>query len=150
MTTLTAYSSRELGAQVCPCGYLGDLAHQCSCTPVMLQRYRSRTSGPLLDRIDIHIEVPAVRYRDLADGREAEGSSSIASRVERSREVQTERFTGTKIHCNAQIVRNGCSASDGWQKPGAIENAKVNAVLKKMLQPGFYSPVARISREMVV
>ncbi len=87
----------------CPCGYLGDLAHQCSCTPVALQRYRSRISGPLLDRIDIHIEVPAVRYCDLADRSEAESSASIASRVERSRDIQIERFTGTKIHCNAQM-----------------------------------------------
>ncbi len=87
----------------CPCGYLGDLAHQCSCTPVALQRYRSRISGPLLDRIDLHVEVPAVRYRDLADRSEAESSATIASRVERSRDIQTDRFEGTKIHCNAQM-----------------------------------------------
>jgi magnesium chelatase family protein len=70
----------------------------------MLQRYRSRISGPLLDRIDIHIEVPAVRYRDLADRSEAESSSEISRRVEHSREVQVERFKGTKIHSNAQMT----------------------------------------------
>jgi magnesium chelatase family protein len=70
----------------------------------MLQRYRSRISGPLLDRIDIHIEVPAVRYRDLADRSEAESSETISLRVERSRDIQNDRFTGTKIHGNAQMT----------------------------------------------
>ena len=86
----------------CPCGYLADPIHPCSCTPT--QRYRSRISGPLLDRIDIHIEVPAVKYRDLADRGEAESSGEIARRVERSRETQIERYKGTRIHCNAQMT----------------------------------------------
>ena len=88
----------------CPCGYWGDPHHVCSCTPIMLQRYRSRISGPLLDRIDIHIEVPAVRYRDLADRSETENSEAISRRVERSRDIQNNRFTGTKIHSNAQMT----------------------------------------------
>ena len=88
----------------CPCGYLADPIHACSCTPVSIHRYRSRISGPLLDRIDIHIEVPAVKYRDLADRGEAESSADIALRVERSRELQLERYKGTKIHCNAQMT----------------------------------------------
>jgi magnesium chelatase family protein len=87
----------------CPCGYQGDPIHLCSCTPLMIQRYRSRISGPLLDRIDIHIEVPAVKYRDLADRSESESSGAIAARVARSREVQKERFAGTKVRCNAQM-----------------------------------------------
>ena len=70
----------------------------------MLQRYRSRISGPLLDRIDIHTEVPAVRYRDLADRSETESSEAISRRVERSRDIQNDRFTGTKIHSNAQMI----------------------------------------------
>ncbi len=88
----------------CPCGYLSDPTHPCTCTPVSIQRYRSRISGPLLDRIDIHIEVPAVKYRDLADRGEAESSEAIARRVENSRALQLERFKGTKIHCNAQMT----------------------------------------------
>ena len=87
----------------CPCGYLGDPIHLCSCTPLMIQHYRSRISGPLLDRIDIHIEVPAVKYRDLADRSDSEGSDAIGARVARSREVQKERFAGTKVRCNAQM-----------------------------------------------
>ena len=88
----------------CPCGYLGDPVHVCSCTPLMIQRYRSRISGPLLDRIDIHIEVPAVKYRDLADRSETESSGDIAARVARSHEVQKERFKGTRVRCNAQMT----------------------------------------------
>jgi magnesium chelatase family protein len=88
----------------CPCGYLGDPVHLCSCTPLMIQHYRSRISGPLLDRIDIHIEVPAVKYRDLADRGESEGSLVIAARVAQSREVQKDRFKGTRVRCNAQMT----------------------------------------------
>ncbi len=88
----------------CPCGYLADPIHPCSCTPITIHRYRSRISGPLLDRIDIHIEVPAVKYRELADRGEAESSAVIAARVERSREIQLERYRGTRIHCNAQMT----------------------------------------------
>jgi len=88
----------------CPCGYLSDPVHPCSCTPIAIHRYRSRISGPLLDRIDIHIEVPAVKYRELADRGEAESSAAIAKRVAHSRELQMERYRGTRIHCNAQMT----------------------------------------------
>lgn len=87
----------------CPCGYLGDQAHACSCTPIAIKRYRSRISGPLLDRIDLHVEVPAVAYRDLSDSRETESSSAIAARVLTTRQLQTDRFRGSKVHCNAQM-----------------------------------------------
>ncbi|HEY3309441.1 MAG TPA: YifB family Mg chelatase-like AAA ATPase [Desulfuromonadaceae bacterium] len=88
----------------CPCGYLADPIHPCTCVPVAIHRYRSRISGPLLDRIDIHIEVPAVKYRDLSDRGEAESSQAIALRVARSRDIQQERYRGTRIHCNAQMT----------------------------------------------
>ena len=103
MATSTSYC-RELVAQPCPCGYLSDPIHSCTCPPIAIQRYRSRISGPLLDRIDIHIEVPSVKYRDLADRGEAESSAAIAQRVERSRAIQLQRYSGTKIHCNAQMT----------------------------------------------
>jgi magnesium chelatase family protein len=96
----------------CPCGYLGDPAHPCSCSPRDIHRYRSRISGPLMDRIDIHIEVPAVKYRDLADRTDSESSAAIAARVETSRGLQQERFKGMKIHSNAQmtprLIRKHC------------------------------------------
>lgn len=96
----------------CPCGYLGDLTHSCSCTPLAIKRYRARISGPLLDRIDIHVEVPAVTYRDLSDRSEGEGSVAIADRVMRARVIQQARFAGSKVHCNAQmnsrLIRKHC------------------------------------------
>lgn len=95
---------RERLTHPCPCGYLSDPVHPCSCTPIAIHRYRSRISGPLLDRIDIHIEVPAIKYRELSDRSEAESSAVVAARVERSRLLQLERYQGTKIHCNAQMT----------------------------------------------
>lgn len=88
----------------CPCGYLADPVHPCNCTPIGVHRYRSRISGPLLDRIDIHVEVPAVTYRDLSDRGDAESSAEISRRVETSRLVQQDRYKGTRIHCNAQMT----------------------------------------------
>lgn len=87
----------------CPCGYLGDPSHACSCTPIAIRRYRSRISGPLLDRIDLHVEVPAVAYRDFSGSQQAESSAAIADRVLRVRRVQQQRFEGTNAHCNAQM-----------------------------------------------
>ncbi len=78
----------------CPCGYFNDKSRECTCTPPMIQRYVSKVSGPLLDRIDIHIEVPAVQYKELRGGASAEGSGEIRARVLAAREVQHARFTG--------------------------------------------------------
>ncbi len=88
----------------CPCGYYGDPHRECRCTPLQIQRYRNRISGPLLDRIDLHVEVPAVRYQDLASIQRGEASAAIRGRVERARAVQQERFRGLRrVHCNAAM-----------------------------------------------
>ena len=87
----------------CPCGYFSDPNHECTCTYTKIHRYRSKVSGPLLDRIDIHVEVPAVRYKDLASHNDAETSADIRARMNRARAVQSERLKRTKIHCNAQM-----------------------------------------------
>ena len=76
----------------CPCGYFNDKSRECMCTPPMIQRYVSKVSGPLLDRIDIHIEVPAVQYKELRGGAAAEGSEQIRARVLAARERQHARF----------------------------------------------------------
>jgi magnesium chelatase family protein len=78
----------------CPCGYFNDKSRDCMCTPPMIQRYVSKVSGPLLDRIDIHIEVPAVQYKELRGGASAEGSAEIRARVLAARKRQHERFAG--------------------------------------------------------
>jgi len=96
----------------CPCGYYGDPSHECTCSPAMISRYQKRISGPLLDRIDIHIDVPRVEYEKLTDGRMGEPSSTIRGRVKRAREIQRERFKGTNLTCNAEMgpaeVREFC------------------------------------------
>ena len=76
----------------CPCGYFNDKSRECTCTPPMIQRYVSKVSGPLLDRIDIHIEVPAMQYKELRSNATAEGSAEIRERVLAARQRQQERF----------------------------------------------------------
>ncbi len=88
----------------CPCGYFGDLKRECRCSPVQVQRYRQRISGPLLDRIDLHVEVPAVEYHDLSSTRVEEGSEVIRARVQEARGRQQKRFSREqKITCNARM-----------------------------------------------
>src|SRR5205823_11857207 len=89
----------------CPCGYFGDLKRECRCGPVQVQRYRQRISGPLLDRIDLHIEVPAVEYRDVASERAEETSAAIRKRIIHARERQQERLRNDgKVNCNARMA----------------------------------------------
>lgn len=87
----------------CPCGYLTDPTRSCSCTPIAIQRYRAKVSGPLLDRIDLHIEVPAVPFRDLTTETQDESSEIIRKRVLAAREVQRARYEKDGIRCNAQL-----------------------------------------------
>ena len=88
----------------CPCGHYGDLKHPCTCTPAQRHRYMSRISGPLLDRIDIQCHIDAVGYDDLRQKADGEPSAAIRERVHKARAIQTERFRGTTIHCNAQMT----------------------------------------------
>ena len=97
----------------CPCGYLGDPRHECRCSVTQIQRYRSRISGPLLDRIDLHIEVPALSIDELRTGQSGESSKDIRVRVEDARQVQNSRFIGTTSTCNARMqhrqIREYCA-----------------------------------------
>ena len=87
----------------CPCGYKNDRLHECTCTDYEIKRYTRKISGPLLDRIDIQIQVPRVRYQDFAADSKAECSAVIRQRVEKARQVQLSRFKGCNIFCNAQM-----------------------------------------------
>ncbi len=103
----------------CPCGHHGDSSGKpCTCGPIAVQRYMSRVSGPLLDRIDLHVEVPALRYRDLSDGRSGEPSAVVRERVTRARERQRARFGGrARVHANAHMtprdLREFCGVGEG-------------------------------------
>lgn len=88
----------------CACGHYGNPRKECVCTPVQIQRYRSRISGPLSDRIDMHIEVQAVDYRDIGAGTSGDPSALIRGRVDKAREIQRARFEGEGIYANAQMT----------------------------------------------
>ncbi|MBN2501981.1 MAG: YifB family Mg chelatase-like AAA ATPase, partial [Anaerolineales bacterium] len=101
----------------CPCGFYGDPVKQCTCSNQTITRYQKRLSGPLLDRIDIHIEVPRVEYDKLSDDRLGEPSAAIQQRVEAARECQRERFAGNEsVTCNADMrvaeVRQFCALDE--------------------------------------
>lgn len=100
----------------CPCGFLGDPKRECTCTWLQIQRYRSKISGPLMDRIDLHMEVPPVPFKDLASMERGESSKDILSRVQRARKFQADRFKKTRIHVNADMssrhIRKYCVLDD--------------------------------------
>ena len=129
----------------CPCGYQGDPVHTCRCAPAEVERYRSRVSGPLLDRIDIHLEIPTVPYRDLASMPAEESSAAIRHRVERAREVQRQRFRDRPgLHANARMtardVRRHCSLN------GPVEGLLREAVTRLGLSARAYHRVLKIAR----
>lgn len=102
----------------CPCGYHGDAQKPCTCAPAIVTKYQKRISGPILDRIDIHIEVPRVDYEKLSGDRLGETSESIRKRVQAARDIQHKRFTNPDSHstdviCNADMrigeVRQFCA-----------------------------------------
>ncbi len=104
----------------CPCGYFTDPYHECRCTPTAIQRYHTRISGPLLDRIDIHIEVPSLKYDELKSTQPGESSEEIRARINNARKLQLERFKSKrKIYCNAHLgskhIRKYCSIDDQSQ-----------------------------------
>lgn len=104
----------------CPCGYFGHPTKKCTCSPVSVNRYLSKLSGPLLDRIDLHIEVPPVEYSQISSKEKSETSAQIKERVNRARMIQTERYRNTGIHCNAnatgEILASTAHLSDEAEK----------------------------------
>ena len=101
----------------CPCGYLTDPRHECTCTPGQIQRYLSKISGPLFDRIDIHVEVPAVEFEALRSKTPGESSENIRERVEKAREIQLKRFKGLdgiffNAHMRHKEIKKYCKLDD--------------------------------------
>ena len=122
----------------CPCGYFGDLKRECRCGPLQVQRYRQRISGPLLDRIDLHIEVPAVEYRDVASERMEEISSAIRDRIVCARERQQTRFErDAKTNCNARmttrLLKQHCKLNQDSQELIRVATARLTLQRKAFL-----------------
>jgi magnesium chelatase family protein len=88
----------------CPCGYLGDSKHACKCSPPQIERYMNRISGPLLDRIDLHIEVPAVPFQELSANADGTGSAAMRTQVNQARQVQRERFGQDNHRLNSRMI----------------------------------------------
>lgn len=128
----------------CPCGYWGDTRRTCTCTGSQIHRYRSKISGPLLDRIDLHIEVPPVTIQELGTEREEESSESIRERVIRARKIQEERFKGKKIYANSQMttrmIKKYCEVRQGGQT--LLEKA----IEKFGLSPRAYHRILKVAR----
>jgi magnesium chelatase family protein len=129
----------------CPCGYYGAGGQSCRCSDFDVERYRSRVSGPLLDRIDIHLEVPAVPYPDLVGERAEESSGAVRERVERARAIQRERFRGERgIYANAHMttrhLRRHCALSS------TVESLLRQAVHRLGLSARAYHRVLKIAR----
>src|SRR5260370_8259595 len=105
MGTMTFPASVMLVAPMnpCPCGFSTDPQHECTCSPLTIQRYRSRISGPLLDRIDIHIEVPAVKYSELPDRSPGEPPATTRERATRARGLHLARFPGPPFFFHPHI-----------------------------------------------
>ena len=94
------------GMNPCPCGYYGSRQKQCTCTPNEIKRYLDKISGPLLDRIDLQIEVDSVPVKEITGGAVPEPSSAVAARVAEARKIQNERYRGSGIYCNAQLEQS--------------------------------------------
>ncbi|MBI4688196.1 MAG: YifB family Mg chelatase-like AAA ATPase [Nitrospirae bacterium] len=128
----------------CPCGYIGDSRHQCTCSPSQIHRYRQKVSGPLLDRIDIHVEVPAVPYKELSKDLSGEPSKDIRSRVQNARRTQVERFKKDGIYSNAKMrskhIKKYCALKSDAQ--GILETA----MHKLGLSARAYTRILKVSR----
>ena len=128
----------------CVCGFLTDPQKECTCTPLQIQRYRSKISGPLLDRIDIQVEVPGLRYQELASKDAGESSDVIRKRVNTARSIQLQRFHKTKIHANAQMgakdIKRYCAVKED------AERLLETAINKLGLSARAYSRVLKVGR----
>lgn len=128
----------------CPCGYFGDSRRACTCSPSQIHKYRSRLSGPLLDRVDIQIEVPPVSIRELSMESQEETSRTIRARVSEARDVQAARFKGKKVYYNARMaartIKKLCAITPSAE--GLLEKA----VEKFALSPRAYHRILKLSR----
>ncbi len=128
----------------CKCGYFGSRTHQCTCSPSQITQYRNRVSGPLLDRIDIQLEVPAVKFDDLSSLKSGEKSADIKKRVNRARRIQLERYKDYKIYSNSQLYG---SLLEKFCPLGQAENKLLKAAFDKLgLSARAHSRILKVAR----
>ncbi len=128
----------------CKCGYYGSRTRECTCSPAQIAQYRSRVSGPLLDRIDIQMEVPAVRFEELSSLKSGEKSAEIKKRVDRARRIQLERYKGYNIYSNSQLYG---SLLEKFCPLGQAENALLKGAFDKLgLSARAHSRILKVSR----
>ncbi|MFW5959998.1 MAG: YifB family Mg chelatase-like AAA ATPase [Chitinivibrionales bacterium] len=129
----------------CPCGYYTDSNHECSCSPLQIQRYMSRISGPLLDRIDIHLEVPALTYDELTDKKPGSSSETLKSKVNTAREIQQQRFkSDPRIFSNSHMGSRHLKEYCDLDKEG--RTLLRNAIDKLGLSARAYDRILKVSR----
>jgi len=129
----------------CPCGYFTDPSKECTCLPTQIQRYMARVSGPLLDRIDLHIEVTAVKYKELSSKDPGERSSSIRTRVMNARAAQLRRFRGRDgLFCNAHMQSR--EIKEYCRIDGAGEELLKMAITKLGLSARAYDRILKVAR----
>jgi magnesium chelatase family protein len=127
----------------CPCGNRGS-HKECTCTPLQIRKYLSRISGPLMDRIDIHIDVPSLKFRELSDDAGGERSEFIRVRIKRARDIQIERFKKSKIYCNAQM---GAKYIKKFCQIGNESKSLLELAINKMgLSARAYDRILKVSR----
>ncbi len=128
----------------CPCGYYGSKTHQCKCSANQIHSYLNKLSGPLMDRIDLHVEVDGVEYKDLKSETIEESSEEIKKRVNKARQIQTERFKGTSIHNNAEMTPAMCRRYCAVNKE--CDNLLKNAFEKLNLTARAHDRILKVAR----
>ncbi len=128
----------------CPCGYSTDPTRECKCTPNQIRKYLSRISGPLMDRIDIHVDVPPLKYAELASESSSENSAAVRKRVNEARVLQRKRLANEKVHNNARmstrLVKKYCKRDD------AAEKLLETAITRMQLSARAYHRILKVAR----
>jgi len=143
-TTFPATFNLIASMNPCPCGYFGSAERECTCSEAAVEKYRGRISGPLLDRIDIHIEVPSVRVRDLTGAGPAERSALVRERVVAAREIQTARFEGTPTRVNGRMSLRQIHAACALDATGQALIEK--AITRLGLSARAYARILKVAR----
>ena len=130
--------------QGCPCGFFNDHLKPCQCSPHAIHRYLQRISGPLLDRIDIHVEVPRLKHDEMVAHNTSESSAVVRTRVTTARQQQVKRFEGTGIYCNAHMssrqIKQFCAVSD------EVRELLRSAITQLNLSARAYDRILKLSR----